>query len=137
MKETGIIVNLKGDVAVVKVKREAASDCCHLDATKDAFLEAYNNCNAALYDTVLVESDEDTAKRLGYARFGIYIAGFFAGLVLGAWGAELSGFAHLRTPLGLATGAGAALLSHLLYTRILAPRFGISVPVVREIVYDI
>jgi hypothetical protein len=136
MKETGVIVNLRGDVAVVRVKREAASDCCHLDATKDEFLEAYNNCNAALNDRVLVESDEDKAKRLGYARFGIYLAGFFAGLVLGAWGAEFSGFESLKTPLGLAAGAGAALLSHIFYTRILAPRFGISAPVVRAIVYD-
>jgi hypothetical protein len=135
MKETGIIVNLKGDVAVVKVKREAASDCCHLDGEKDEFLEAYNNCNAAVNDTVLVESDADKVKHSGYLRFALYLAGFAAGLILGALGAELSGFGYLKTPVGLAGGAAAVTLFHFIFTRFLAPRFGISAPVVREIMY--
>jgi hypothetical protein len=137
MKETGIIVNLKGDVAVVRVKREAASDCCHLDAVKDEFLEAYNTCNAAVNDTVLVESDGDKIKRLGYARFGIYLASFAAALVLGSRAAEIWGLESLKTALGLAAGFAAAALSHVLFTRILASRFGVSAPVVRAIVYDV
>jgi positive regulator of sigma E activity len=134
MKETGIVVNLKGTLAIVKVTRPAAScGCCHFDSTKDEFLDAYNTCNAVVNDRVSVESAEETEKKQAFVQFGVYMAGFVFGLVAGQYAAGLFNIENMKELFSVAAALAAVVIIHLVYKR----RSGNVVkklPVINEII---
>ncbi|AEF85814.1 putative positive regulator of sigma E, RseC/MucC [Treponema primitia ZAS-2] len=135
MKETGVVVNIKGALATVKVKRPAASKgCCHFDTTKDEFLEAYNNCNAAVNDTVSVESEVETEKRQAFIKFGLFIAAFMIGLVGGYYVAGLFNAANLNGLFSIAAALLAIVITHIVYKRLNGEAK--RIPVINEIVYN-
>jgi hypothetical protein len=116
MKETGVVVSLKGALATVKVTRPAASkSCCHFDTTKDEFLDAYNTCNAALNDRVSVESAAETEKKQAFVQFGVYMAGFVLGLVAGYYAAGLFGVESMREFFSVAAALAAVVIIRLIY----------------------
>jgi hypothetical protein len=126
MKETGVVVNLKGALATVKVTRPAASkSCCHFDTTKDEFLDAYNTCNAAVNDRVSVESAEETEKKQAFVQFGVYIAGFVIGL--------LAGYYLAGELFSVATALAALVLTHLVYKRCAGNAIK-KLPVISEVI---
>ncbi|MDR3342044.1 MAG: SoxR reducing system RseC family protein [Treponema sp.] len=135
MKETGVVVNLKDKVATVKVKRAAAScGCCHFDTTKDEFLEAYNTCNADINDTVCVESEIDTVSTQNFLRFGMYIAGLLAGLLLGNVLVERTGINAMKEVLPFAVAAVLVMIMHLVYTRVNRKNTANLLPVISAII---
>jgi hypothetical protein len=108
MKETGVVVHLKGALATVKVSRPASSSgCCHFDTTRDEFLDAYNTCNAALNDRVSVESAEETEKKQTFVQFGVYMAGFVLGLV--------AGYYLVGELFSVAAGLAMVVITHIVY----------------------
>ncbi|GHV79503.1 hypothetical protein AGMMS49944_12940 [Spirochaetia bacterium] len=119
MKETGIVVNLKGALATVKVTRQAASSgCCHFDTTRDEFLDANNTCNAAVNDRVSVESAAETEKSQAFIQFGIYTAGFVFGLVAGNYAAGLFNAETMREAFSAAAALAAVIITRLIYKRL-------------------
>lgn len=135
MKETGVVINIKDGLATVKVKRPAASKgCCHFDTTKDEFLEAYNNCNAAVNDTVSVESEAEAEKKQAFAKFGLYIAAFMVGLVGGNSLAGLFNAAALNSLFSIAAGLLALVITNFVYKRLNGEAK--RIPVISEIVYS-
>jgi hypothetical protein len=107
MKETGIVTDLKGEVAVVKVEREIIDpeDCCGRKTTlKSFFLETRNLCQAKIGDQVWVESDDDTAKSRNLIQICISVAVFVVGLGAADAALPLLGISRYLEPLSLAAG---------------------------------
>ncbi|GHV60301.1 hypothetical protein AGMMS49587_01170 [Spirochaetia bacterium] len=78
MKETGIVTDIKGELAVVKVERliVTGGGCCGSTSRDSFFLEALNRCHARVGDHVRVESDFDKIRFRNFAQTGICIAAF-------------------------------------------------------------
>jgi hypothetical protein len=134
MKETGVVVNLKGTVATVKVSRPASSSgCCHFDTTRDEFLDAYNTCNAAINDRVSVESTEEVEKKQAFVQFGVYMAGFVLGLVAGQYAAGLFNREDLQGLFSVGTALAVLVITHLVYKR-LSGNAVKKLPVINEII---
>jgi hypothetical protein len=135
MKETGIVVNRKGELATVKVKRPVASSgCCHFDTTKDEFLEAYNTCNAAVNDTVSVESEVETEKKQAFIRFGVYIAGIVLGMAGGYYLAGLFNRENLKELFAIVTALVVVVITHIVYKGLFKQETK-KLPVINEVVY--
>jgi hypothetical protein len=114
MNETGIVTDIRGETAVVKVERQTtvgATCCVGVTAVKPFFLEARNLCHARVGDHVRVESDDDKAPFRSLAQAGLCIAAFVIGL--GAAGAvfPLLGIAGHREPFSFGLGLVMAALS--------------------------
>jgi hypothetical protein len=86
MKETGVVTDIKGEMAVVKVIRliTTGGGCCGTITTrKPFFLETRNLCQASIGDQVKVESDYDKARVRKLVQIGICLAAFTIGIGIG------------------------------------------------------
>jgi hypothetical protein len=91
MKESGKVISLKDNIAVVRVERDAASgSCCRFDTKEALLLKARNLCGAQVNDNVTLESNNPPSKKL--FKIGASLGGFIAGLLLGGYGGEALSF---------------------------------------------
>jgi hypothetical protein len=121
MNETGIVTDIRGETAVVKVERQTtvgAACCVGVTAVKPFFLEARNLCHAGVGDHVRVESDDDKAPFRSLARAGLCIAVFVIGLGAAGTVFPLLGIAGHREPLALGLGLALAVLSFVIMRHI-------------------
>jgi positive regulator of sigma E activity len=134
MKETGIVVNLKNDIAVVKVERESSSgSCCHFNAKTEAFVEAANLCGAKINDLVEIRSEGDTRKKAALLRLALCAMLFIGGLVIGDRLAAVTDRAEQKEAISLGTGAVFAASAFFLTRRKLSAS-GDGLPVISGIV---
>jgi hypothetical protein len=92
MQETGLVISVKDDFAVVKLEREISADCCNKTSKKDAyFIEARNLCHAEVDNRVSVEVENALSPSMRILMIGVCVIGFIAGLVLGETVSLLSG----------------------------------------------
>ncbi|MDR1430402.1 MAG: SoxR reducing system RseC family protein [Spirochaetaceae bacterium] len=106
MKETGIVINLKDTIAVVKVERESASgSCCHFDTKSEAFVEAVNLCGAKINDLVELRSEGGARKKAALLRLALCAMLFIGGLVIGDRLASVTGRAEQKDAISFGSGA--------------------------------
>ena len=81
MQETGIITELKGDMATVRVQRMVIAGCGCGKTTKkeETLMEVKNLCNADLNDRVVLNSPYD----IMHYRNTIQISGTFVAFIIG------------------------------------------------------
>jgi hypothetical protein len=114
MKETGIVTELKDDIAMVKVERliTTGGGCCgNITTMEPAFLEARNQCKARIGDHVLVESDYDRVKFRNLVQIGACIAAFIISLGIGDTVWPLLGFTSHKDPLSFGLGMVMAIIA--------------------------
>jgi hypothetical protein len=89
VKEKGVVVNTKGELLVVKVIREKFSgeSCCRASGSEAVFVEARNDCGAAIGDTVDLDGSIEREAGSQALRVGIYVAAFLVGLIAGEYAA--------------------------------------------------
>jgi hypothetical protein len=136
MKETGLVINLKGGFAVVKLEREIPADCCNKTSKKEAyFVEARNLCHAEINNKVSVEAESAISPSMRVLLIALCAAGFIAGLVLGEKISALSGLSSYRDlfSLGLAVILAGVLFAGFRYR---STRGKNSAPVVSAILYN-
>ncbi|MCI8342764.1 MAG: SoxR reducing system RseC family protein [Firmicutes bacterium] len=87
MAEKGYVTELKGEIAVIKMKRtEACAKCRACIAgmsEKEMIMEAQNKCGAAVGDWVELELTEKGFYFAVSIMYGIPLAAFLAGTFLG------------------------------------------------------
>jgi positive regulator of sigma E activity len=130
MRETGIVINIKNNIAVVKVKRPASAGCCNLDSEQDVFIDAYNNCNANINDTVSVDSEEDLIKKHGLTQSVISLAATIAGLIAGYYISEIIGIEKLKQSFIFAIAIITVIILIFLYKKITKVKIKNSFPVI-------
>jgi hypothetical protein len=114
MKETGIVTDIRGETAVVKVERKTTSGakcCVGVTAVKPFFLETRNLCQARVGDHVQVESDDDKTASRNLVQTGLCILAFVIGLSAAGAVFPLLGIAGHREPLSFGLGLIMAALS--------------------------
>jgi hypothetical protein len=136
MQETGLVISVKDDFAVVKVERDVPADCCNKTSRKEAcFVEARNLCNAEANARVSVETEDTPGPSMKILVIGLCAIGFIAGLILGEKISALPGLSPYRDvcSLGFAVvlAGGTFALS-----RYFARRGKTGAPVISEILYD-
>ncbi|HOV21344.1 MAG TPA: SoxR reducing system RseC family protein [bacterium] len=84
MKENGKVIELKGDIAVVKMERKNKCEKCGLCekiAGRDPFIEVKNKIDAKIGDEVEVEIKEDDLLKISIFIFGFPLLGFILGII--------------------------------------------------------
>jgi hypothetical protein len=114
MKECGRIVDLKGNIAVVKVERDAPGDCCKMDKKELVFLEARNVCGAGIGDQVYLDPGTAGTPLRRLKKLGIGIGLFFGGLILGDYAASRLGLGSGKELFSLASGLVPVVLFYLI-----------------------
>jgi hypothetical protein len=107
MKETGVVIDIKDDMAVVKVERllTTGGGCCgNVTVREPAFLEARNLCHARIGDQVRVESDYDRVKFRNLVQIGICLAVFIISLGIGDAVWPSLGISTYKGPLSFGLG---------------------------------
>ena len=122
MQETGIITELKGDMATVRVERMviAGCGCGKMTRKEEALMEVKNLCNAGLNDRVVLNSPYD----IMHYRNTIQISGAFLVFILGCAAGEgifpqlvLSHRILFSLGLGLVLGVAAFLVIRSIYRK--------------------
>jgi hypothetical protein len=107
MKETGVVIAIKDDMAVVKVERllTTGGGCCGQVTTREpAFLETRNLCHARIGDQVRVESDYDKVQFRNLVQMGICLAAFIVSLGIGDAVWPRLGITTYKEPLSFGLG---------------------------------
>lgn len=111
----GIVKELKGNLAVVQIRRkEACGECraCLSGMTeKDMDIEAKNLCEAEVGDWVELELQENAFFNAVVIMYGVPLLGFIVGLLLGYY-AVPQVVALPATLCGLVLGAAGLLLAY-------------------------
>jgi hypothetical protein len=73
MKETGVVTETKGDMAVVKVKRLVPNGCgCGVtNRNEEILVEVRNLCNARVNDRVYLNSNHDIQQLRNTVKMGV------------------------------------------------------------------
>ncbi|WP_010262608.1 SoxR reducing system RseC family protein [Treponema primitia] len=107
MRETGIVTDIRGETAVVKVERllTTGGGCCgSVTTVESVFLETRNLCQAKIGDHVRVESDYDKVRFRNLAQIGICIAAFIISLGIGDALLPQLGVSTYKGPLSFGLG---------------------------------
>jgi len=85
MRETGIVTELNGNMAVLKVMRKVPTGCgCGNSVTiEEIRVEVKNNCAAKLGDQVAFGSTHDESRFRHTARAFVSVSAFLAGFITG------------------------------------------------------
>jgi len=84
MKEQGKVIELKGDIAVVKMQKKNKCEKCGLCekiAGREPFLEVKNKIGAKIGDEVEVEIKEDDLLKISIFIFGFPLLGLILGII--------------------------------------------------------
>ncbi|MFP3040777.1 SoxR reducing system RseC family protein [Treponema primitia] len=107
MKETGIVTDIRGEMAVVKVERllTTGGGCCvNVTTVESVFLETRNLCQANIGDHVRVESDYDKVKFRNLVQIGLCFAAFIISLGIGDTLLPRLGVSTYKGPLSFGLG---------------------------------
>ena len=114
MLEKGIVVELKGDRAAVKVQRQVTTGCgCgNMLTTEETMVEVKNLCQAGLNDWVALNSTHDIKKYRDAAQLGAAFLAFISGIAVGEYLFPHFGLIP-QTPVSLGIGAVLGIIGFL------------------------
>lgn len=119
MAEKGLVTNVKGEYAIVRlIRQEACAKCrgCIAGMTeKEMFLEAENACDASIGDWVLIDLRDNGFLHAVLIMYGIPLIGLMVGLLVGYFGiSPILGFTEgTRDFFSFALGVVGTLLCYL------------------------
>lgn len=95
MRQTGIVEEVRGNTATVKIIRSSAcgENCasCGLCQNKEMLAEAKNTANAAAGDTVIIETADNRVMGAAFLAYILPLIAMLAGYFLGAVKSETAG----------------------------------------------
>jgi hypothetical protein len=103
MKESGLVVNIKDDFAIIKVEQKIPADCCNKTTKKEAcIIEARNHCNAKINNKVSVEIENTLNPSMKILMIVVCLIGLYiSGLVLGEKTSAFPGLSPYKDLLSL------------------------------------
>jgi uncharacterized membrane protein len=119
MKETGVVTETKGDLAMVKVKRLVPNGCgCGVtNLNEETLVEVRNLCNARVNDRVYLNSNHDIQQLRNTVKMGVPLLVFAIIGVAAERVLALLDFNVWIEPLTLSLGLVSALIAFAIIQR--------------------
>jgi len=119
MLEKGIVTELKGDRATVKVQRQVNTGCgCgNMLTTEETLVEVKNLCQAGLNDWVALNSNHDIINYRNALQIGVAFLAFISGIAVGEHVFPFFGLTP-KTPVSLGIGFALGIIAFLIFRKI-------------------